>query len=98
MIRAVAQSAEGQTHSQPDIRWYDEQGGEIGRGRSFDLRNLPRGQTRLGVVVFDRGRGSAYAQWLIRRDEGDQFTLLRGTIGPKKDLERKYRKESGHGS
>lgn len=98
VIRAVAQSAEGQTHAQPDIRWYDEQGAEIGRGRSFDLRNLRVGQTLLGAMVFDRGRGSAYAQWLIRRDEGDQFTLLRGTIGRKKDLEQKYGKEHRHGS
>jgi hypothetical protein len=93
VIRAVAQLPGGQTHSKPEIRWYDERGAEIGRGRSFDLRVLPRSQTLLGAAVFDRGRGSAYTQWLIQRDDADQFTLLRGTIGKKSAIERNYDKE-----
>jgi len=93
VIRAVVESTGGQTQSRPEILWHDGRGAEIGRGRSFDLRNLPRGQTLLGAAVFDRGQGSAKAQWLILRDEVDNFTLLRGTIGKKYDSERKHKKE-----
>jgi hypothetical protein len=93
VIRAVPVSSDGLTHSWPEIRWYDEKGGEIGQGHSFDLRALPRGQALLGVAVLDRGQRSGYAQWLIERSELDQFKLLRGTISKKKTLERDCNKE-----
>ena len=93
LLRVIAQSSRGRSYSRSEIRWYDENGAEIGRGRSFDLRNLPRGQNLLSAAVLDRGQGSAYTQWLIQRDDADQFTLLRGTIGKKKSLEQNYDKE-----
>jgi hypothetical protein len=81
MVRAIAVLPGGRTLSRPDIRWYDGRGSELGRGRSFDLRKLPRGQTLLRVAVFDTGQGSARAQWLVERTASAKFRLLRGDTG-----------------
>ena len=78
-IRVVARSPQGAMVSQPEVRWYDEQGGEIGRGRSFNLRKLPEGPTLLSAAVFERGQGSGTARWLIQRTPTGKFRLLHGT-------------------
>lgn len=68
------------TAARADLRWYDDNGAEIGRGRSLDLRALKRGQTLVTAAVLDKGEGSGEGRWLIERRANDTFRLLRGTL------------------
>jgi hypothetical protein len=79
LIRVVARSPLAGMMSKPEIRWYDERGGEIGRGRSFDLRRLPEGRTLLSAAVLERGQGSGTHRWLIERTPSGRFFLVRET-------------------
>jgi hypothetical protein len=83
-IRAVALENENRTHYLPEIRWYNEKGAELGAGKSFNLFNLPVGETILSAAVLESGQGSMTNQWLIRRSENNQFFLVRGDIDRKK--------------
>ena len=57
----------GRTASDPDIRWYDEGGSEIGRGRSLDLGALSEQIAAIRAVALNVGHGRVEKTWLTRR-------------------------------
>ena len=59
----------GGSVSDPEIFWYDERGGEVGRGRFFDVRQLPAGQHVLRAVAPDRGSGRHDLVMIVEMDE-----------------------------
>jgi hypothetical protein len=81
VVRASVVRAGARTAGRPDVRWYNERGAELGRGRGLDLRTLPLGQSLLTATVLDRGDGSGEGQWLVERTANGEFRLLRGTLG-----------------
>ena len=65
----------GRTVSDPDIRWYDEAGSEIGRGRSLDLGALPEQIGAVRAVALNVGPGRVEKTWLARRTPAGGCTL-----------------------
>jgi hypothetical protein len=51
------------------IRWFDEQGHEIGRGRTLDLRSFPPGSHRIHADAIHLGVRTVEASWLIEKSE-----------------------------
>jgi hypothetical protein len=90
VVRASVVRSGARTAARSDVRWYNERGAEIGRGRAFDLRVLPLGQSILTAAVLDRGEGNGEGRWLIERTARGDFRLLRGTL-VKKPKERDCR-------
>jgi hypothetical protein len=65
----------GRTVSDPDIRWYDEGGAEIGRGRSLDLGALSEQIAAVRAVALNVGQGRVERTWLTRRTPAGGCTL-----------------------
>jgi hypothetical protein len=65
----------GRTVSDPDIRWYDEGGAEIGRGRSLDLAALSEQIAAVRAVALNVGQGRVERTWLTRRTPAGGCTL-----------------------
>lgn len=82
---AVAIDHLGRTLSQPDLRWFDERGGEIARGASLDTRQIPGGKRIVRVVAINAGAGKAEADVAI---VGLKPSPQRGAGRPPKESER----------
>jgi len=80
IIRVAAVDDDGSSLARPAVRWYDSRGGELGRGRSLDLRTLPVGAHTVRVAILNTGYGTGTVQWLLERTAGGQFLLHRGTL------------------
>lgn len=66
-MRVTTLSEDGTVAGGDDIRWFDEQGREIGRGRTLNIRSLPQGQHLVSADAIHLGAGAARASWLIER-------------------------------
>ncbi len=60
------------------IRWHGSTGGELGRGRTLDLRALPVGQSVVTASVVGASDRVKRAQWLVERTRDGRFFLLKG--------------------
>lgn len=60
------------------VRWHGSDGGELGRGRTLDLRVLPVGQTVVSASLVGASDRATAAQWLIERTPDGRFLLLQG--------------------
>ncbi len=80
VIKAIAINSDTNTDAEPDIRWYNDNGAEISRGSSLDLRNLNYGETLVTAFALDTGKGKGTNQWLIERNKKDQYRILQGTV------------------
>lgn len=67
LLRVTTLSEDGTVAGGDDIRWFDEQGREIGRGRTLDMRCLPQGQHLVSADALHLGAGAARASWLVER-------------------------------
>ncbi|HEY4365756.1 MAG TPA: hypothetical protein VGN07_00860 [Steroidobacteraceae bacterium] len=88
VLRIHAHDADGRSVPAPQIRWYGDGSTEIGRGRSFDLAQLPYGQQVLRAVALDSGYGRGSQQWVVERRRDGSFTLKLGPV----THTRRYRK------
>ena len=75
VLKAAVLTRAGATVSGSSLRWYDGNGREIGRGRSFDLGRLRVGQHQLSVRLLDTGFGGGSATWLINHTADGRFLL-----------------------
>jgi Peptidase M66 len=57
----------GRTVADPELLWTDEDGRELGRGRSLDLRLLPEHSAVLRSVALGLGRWAAERAWRVER-------------------------------
>lgn len=64
------------------IRWHGSRGGELGRGRTLNLRALPVGQTVVTASLVGASERTPAAQWLIERTPDGRFFLLEGDQHP----------------
>jgi hypothetical protein len=64
------------------VRWYRSDGGELGRGRSLDLRGLEVGQTTVAAALVGASDRVPAAQWLVERTVDGRLYLLRGDQHP----------------
>jgi hypothetical protein len=65
LLNAHVISGKGCEIPNPNIIWFDEKGGEIGRGRSFDTRSLPEGQHLVRATALNLGAGKVEATWIV---------------------------------
>jgi hypothetical protein len=57
------------------VRWYRDDGMQIGRGRSIDLRGLPLGVSALRAVVLNTGTGMGEQGWRVERTRQGTFLI-----------------------
>jgi hypothetical protein len=67
VLRAVALDSAGRQLPADRIFWYTEEGSELSRGDSVDLRQLPPGQHVIRAVVRFAGERSTAKSWLVER-------------------------------
>lgn len=75
VLRVHVVDSKGREIPNPDIAWFDQQGSEIGRGRSLDTRNLPEGQHLVRAAALHLGAGKVEATWLFEKLAGPQIRI-----------------------
>jgi hypothetical protein len=79
--RVVTAAVIGAGELAANLRWFGPGGGEITRGRRFDLTHLDPGFNVVMVQVTETERTIPAAQWLIERTADDRFVLHVGQVG-----------------
>lgn len=64
------------------IRWHGSRGGELGRGRTLNLRALPVGQTVVTASLVGASERTPASRWLVERTPDGRFFLLEGDQHP----------------
>jgi hypothetical protein len=77
LLRAAVVHGHAAMDRGQDIRWFDKEGREIGRGRTLDCRHLPIGQHTISADAVHLGAGVARATWLVERIEKQVRILKR---------------------
>ncbi len=77
LIRITTLGDDGTVTGGDNIRWFDEQGRDIGRGRTLDMRRLANGQHVISADAVHLGAGAARASWLVERTESGVRILKR---------------------
>lgn len=77
LLRISILNGDGLSAIGAHIRWFDEQGHEIGRGRTLDIRRLPLGTHRIHADAIHLGVRTAEASWLIEKSEAGVRILER---------------------
>ena len=80
VIRVSVLDRYGRSVENPEILWYGGAGSQIGRGRSFDLRQLPIGFQQLRAVVLNTGQEGGSTRWMVEHSRDNHFRIHRGTI------------------
>jgi hypothetical protein len=71
ILRVAVIDEAGRSVPDPDLAWYDDEGSEIGRGRSLDLQSLGEGRHMVKAVELSRGPEAADRSWLVEwREDG----------------------------
>ncbi len=78
VLRATLVTGTGAAVPGSALRWFDGQGAELGRGRSFDLGRLRVGQHQITATALNTGAGGGSATWLIEHTANHRFLLLVG--------------------
>ena len=77
LLRITTLGEDGTVTGGDNIRWFDEQGREIGRGRTLDMRSLAHGQHVVSADAIHLGAGTARASWRVERTENGVRILKR---------------------
>ena len=75
LLRVTVVDRYGRSPMRTVLRWYRDDGTEIGRGRSIDLRRLPLGMSTLRAVVLDSGTGMGQQSWRVERTRQGTFLI-----------------------
>jgi hypothetical protein len=75
VIRVSVLDGLGRSVADPEILWVNEEGRELGRGRTLDLRLLPEGPQILRAVVLGQGSWASEQVWTFERLESGGWGL-----------------------
>ncbi|WP_299902800.1 M66 family metalloprotease [uncultured Ruegeria sp.] len=75
LLRSRLLHRSGATVPTTNQRWYGSDGGEIGRGRHLDLRNLKIGEHLITATVLEVGMGVGSGTWHVERTKTGRFLL-----------------------
>lgn len=75
LLRVSVIDRYGRSPKRPRVYWYRDDGMQIGRGRSIDLRGLPLGVSTLRAVVLDTGAGMGEQRWRVERTRQSNFLV-----------------------
>ena len=70
VLRAVATDSLGRQLPSDRFRWYDEHGGELGRGATLDTRSMPPGRRAVRAVYDPASSRPAVTGWMVERGSG----------------------------
>lgn len=77
VIKATVVDSTGRSVPDSEIIWHDDEGREIGRGRTFNLGQLSIGQHVVRAVALNQGPGGSESDWLVERLSNGTFKYFR---------------------
>jgi hypothetical protein len=73
---------QGKVSGGGEVRWFDDTGCEIGRGRTLDARQLSPGTHLVTAEALHLGAGAARSTWLVERTETGVLVTPQGDSEP----------------